>query len=778
MTEAIAGSRFVGRSVHRVDDDRLVSGGGRYVADVQLRGELHACFVRSEHAHARILGIRTAAAEGAEGVIAVLTGRELNSFVAGDMHATEYLGHAAHAPLVPLVTDMVRFVGEPVAIVVARDRYLAEDAAELVEVDYEVLTPVLDYERAVDDLEHLVWTERGTNIAERVGRPIDVELQQVLDNAPHVITKTFRQHRQTPAPLETRGVIAEWTAQELRVHISSQFPFEVRAVVSRITGIPMHRVRVLIGDVGGGFGQKAYMPHDEQVVVIAAVYLQRTVKWIEDRHENLIASTQSRHEQMTVTFAVDDDGVLLGAHVDHMADIGAHPVFTTGGGAVFVCMIFPGPYRIPRFAYRSTSVFTNTCSRGAYRGPWQVESVAREAMMDCVARELCIDPLEIRRRNVLHEEDLPYASPGGMLIRAVSPAASLEHAAELIDEPAFRLRQHAALATGRLLGLGIALYIEPQPGSQHSTDGVTLKVTTTGMVEVAQASGDHGQGLTTTTAQLVADTLGVDVADVVVRQGDTALAPFGGGTGGSRSGPMLGAAVLEASGKLRDLILEHAAERLEAAPADLMIEAGVISVRGTPTASVTLADLARDAHRSAGSSDLARGLSIVNHFRPPVAFTYSNACHVCTVEVDRATGVTTILRYVVSEDCGNVINPAIVDGQIAGGVAQGIGGALYEHVRYDDIGNPLTSTFMDYLMPTIGEVPIIEIEHRPTPGVTPGGFKGVGEGGVIGAVPAVLNAVADALASIGAEITDQPLTPPRLLAAMRSHALGRPATDD
>jgi len=760
------GGRFIGRSVARVDDSRLLLGEGCYVADVAPPGALHVHFVRSQYARARIRAIDVDAARAAEGVVAVLTGHELNSWLKGDMHATDYLGHAAHAPLIPLVTDEVHFTGEPIVLVVARDRYLAEDAAELVDIDYEPLSPVLDYEIAVDSTDPLVWPDRGSNIAERVGQPFDDELQHILDCAPHVITRTFRQHRQTPAPIETRGVVAEWSSNELRVHIASQFPNEARAVLSRITGVPPHQVRVIIGDVGGGFGQKAYLPHDEQIVVLASVALRRTLKWIEDRTENLIASTQSRHEQMTVTMAVDDDGIILGASVDHMADIGAHPVFTTGGGAVFVCMIFPGPYRIPKYRFRSTSVFTNTCSRGAYRGPWQVESVAREGMMDAIARTIGVDPVEIRRRNVLHADDLPYASPGGMVIHSVSPSESLEHAVEMIDYDEFRIRQRTVAEAGRLIGLGIALYVEPQPGGQHTTDGITMRVTSVGKVEVAQASGDHGQGLTTTSAQLVADALGVDISDVIVRQGDTAIAPHGGGTGGSRSGPMLSAAVLEAASLLRARILDHAAERLEANPDDLEMIDGVVIVRGTPSLTLSLRDIAQSAYRPSAQSTNGRGLAIVNHFSPPVPFTYSNACHICTVEVDPCTGVTSVVRYIVSEDCGNMINPAIVDGQIAGGVVQGIGGVLYEHVAYDDIGNPLASTFVDYLIPTIAEAPRIEIHHRPTPGITPGGFKGVGEGGVIGAVPAVLNAVADALAQVGATITDQPLTPPRVLAAL------------
>jgi carbon-monoxide dehydrogenase large subunit len=550
------------------------------------------------------------------------------------------------------------------------------------------------------------------------------------------------------------------------VHLASQFPHESRAVISRITGVPLHQVRVIVGDVGGGFGQKAYLPHDEQIVVLAAVKLRRTIKWIEDRGENLTAATQSRHEQMAVTMAVDDNGVILGAYVDHMADIGAHPVFTTGGGAVFVCMVFPGPYRVPRFGFRSTSVFTNTCSRGAYRGPWQVESVAREAMMDEIARQLELDPVEVRRVNVLRPVDLPYASPGGLVIHSVSPADSLEHAVEMIGYDSVRGAQDDAGNSDHLVGVGIALYVEPQPGRTSAGDGISMRITPDGRIEVAQASGDHGQGLTTTSAQIVADAIGVDVSDVVVRQGDTAVAPYGGGTGGSRSGPMLGAALLETSTMLRERIFDHAADQLECSPDDLEMRDGAVTVRGTPTIAIALESIARSAYKHSDSATTHRGLSVVNHFDAPVPFAFSNACHICVVDVHRRTGVTTVRRYVVSEDCGNMINPAIVDGQISGGVLQGIGGALYEHVVYDDAGNPLTGTFVDYLMPTIAEAPLIEIGHRPTPGATPGGFKGVGEGGVIGAVPAVLNAVADALARVGAVVPDQPLTPPRLLEAI------------
>jgi carbon-monoxide dehydrogenase large subunit len=761
--------RFVGQAVPRKEDPRLLTGRGRYVDDVRLPGMLHAHFVRSDLARGRITRLDLAAAREAPGVVAVLTAEDLNP-AAGPMLPTLFVGGALGrgAPLVPLAPGDVRFVGDPIAVVLAEDRYLAEDAAELVEVDYDPQLPIVDYETARDGAGavHPGWED---NVAAQMEVPVDPGLQEIFDTAAHVVTETFHQHRYSAVPMETRGVVANWDPyrEQLEVWLASQNPHEARLVFSRVTGLPENRVRVMIGDVGGGFGLKNFTGREEQVVVLASHHLGRPVKWSEDRREHLIASAHARIERVTAKMAVDSEGRFLAAHVDHLDDIGAYPIGGGSAGAM-VALFFTGAYRVPRLAWKTASLFTNTCGRAAYRGPWQMETTAREQMVDVVARAIGMDPLELRRRNVVRRDELPYTMPGGMVLENVSPSETLEQAASAIDYAGFRQQQAAALAEGRLLGIGLSLYIEPQTGmGPFANEPAHVRVQPDGRVDVFLGSGAHGQGLETTTAQLVAEHLGVDIDDVTVHQGDTESTPFGPGTGGSRSGPMLGAAVQQAATEVRDKAFAIAAHLLEASPDDLTIEKGVISVAGSPQPSVTLGQVAAAAYLNAAAlpAGIEPGLEVMVRYKAPAGM-YSNACHACTVEVDRLTGAVTVIRYVVSEDCGVMINPNIVEGQIAGGVAQGIGGALFEHNVYDGEGNPMAATFLDYLLPTAGDIPDIEYHHVETPASTLGGYKGVGEGGAIGAPPAVFNAVADALAQVGARITDQPLTPVRVRTAL------------
>ncbi len=774
MTTTSAG-RFVGQSVKRREDPRLVAGRGTYVDDVVVPGMLHAAFVRSDLARARITRIDLAAARALLGVHAVLSAAELDVGL-GSMQPTMFSGDAPpapNAPVRPLAVDDVRFVGDPIVIVVAESRYVAEDACELVEIDFEPLPPVVDAEAAArgggDDVVH---PELGSNIAMHIPTPPDPELDAAFDGAAHVVTETIVQHRHANVPMETRGVVARFepASGDLDVWISSQNPHEVRQVCSRLLGVDEHHIRVQIGDVGGGFGQKYFCQRDELSVIAAAHRLGRAVKWIEDRRENLIASIHARSDRATISLAADADGTLLGARFDHVEDCGALPVGGTGGTGPFAAMLFPGPYRLPKMGWVATSVWTNTCGRGAYRGPWMFETVAREEMLDLLAREVGIDPLELRRRNVVAAAELPFATATGMMLEHVTPAETLEQAVGIIDYDAFRAEQARAFAEeGRLLGVGIGLYVEPTSmGSGNlGVETATVRIQPGGTVTVLLGTGSHGQGVETTMAQVVAEHLGVELDDVVVVQGDTASAPFGAGTGGSRTAVVAGGATREASLNVREKVVQIAAHLLEAAPEDLEVEDSRISVRGTPTRGVTLAEVARLALNDPGQlpPELDRGLdSTVSYQAPPI--TWSNACHVCTVEVDARTGQVEVLRYVVSEDCGVMINPMIVEGQIAGGVVQGIGGVLYEHVVYDEDGNPLTTTFMDYLLPTTTEVPMVEYGHVETRSPTPGGHKGMGEGGAIGSPPAVFNAVADALALRGIKVTEQPLTPDRILAAL------------
>ena len=451
---------------------------------------------------------------------------------------------------------------------------------------------------------------------------------------------------------------------------------------SRATGVPENNVRVQIGDVGGGFGLKSFVGRDEISVVMAAHMLNATVKWTEDRRENLIASAHARQERVDATMSVDADGIIQACDIAHFDDSGAFPM-PGGSAGPLVGMLFTGPYKVQHLGWSSTTVYTNTCGSAAYRGPWMMETTAREEMMDRVAREIGLDPLEFRRRNILQTSDLPYLCPGGMSIEFVTPAETLDQVAEELGYDEFRAAQAQATAEGRYIGVGLAVYVEPQTNvGAYATDPANIRMHPDGRVDVFIGSGAHGQGLETTTAQLVAENLGVDYLDVTVRQGDTDSAPFGPGTGGSRSGPMIGQAVTEASILLRDKVVAIAAHLLEASPDDLEVAEGTVSVKGTPTKSVPVQQVAWAAYQQSGTlpPELDRTLEVVHRSVAPTNM-WSNAAHGATVEVDPDTGKVEILRYVVSEDCGRMINPNIVDGQVHGGVAQGIGGAALRAQR-------------------------------------------------------------------------------------------------
>ncbi len=766
-------ARLVGNRISRKEDPRLLTGRGRYVDDVVVPGMLHVAFARSDIARGRIVGVDVAAAREAHGVVAVLTAVDLNLVLVGPMGATPVLSMGPPGPNKVLADDEVRYVGDPYALVVAKTRALAEDALELIELDVEPLPPVVDYTTALESSER-VHPETDSNVAGAMPMPPDDELRAIFESAPHVLTEHYVQNRYLAVPMETRGIVASWQphAGSFDVFVSTQSPHDVRTVTSRITGVTESRIRVQMGDVGGGFGQKAYLARDEQIVVLASYHLGKPLKWIEDRRENLLAATTSRAECCTVTVAADQEGKILGIGADHLDEVGAYP--QAGSAAAMGAVIFTGPYRIPKLAFESRSAFTNTCSRAPYRGPWQFETYFREQAVDSLARKLGMDPLELRRRNVLQRDELPYTLPLGIPLFDVSPAETLEQAASMVDYDAFRVWQREQLAVGRLLGVGIGLYIEPQSMiGPYSTEPAHIRIQPDGTVGVYLGSGSHGQGLETTTAQLVSEFLGVPFDDISVHQGDTNETPYAFGTGGSRSGPILGAAIQGAAQRLRHKVTEIAAHLLEAAPEDIDVVDGIASVRGTPTQSRTVAEIAHAAYLEPGSlpPGMEPGLEILHRYTSDQLFVFSNACHLCTVEIDPHTGVVTLLRYIVSEDCGVMINPSIVEGQIAGGAVQGIGGALLEDFVYDEQGNPLTSTFMDYLLPTATDVPEIEFGHIETPASTPGHYKGVGEGGAIGAPAAVANAVNDALSLVGAHVAVAPFTPARIVEALA--AVGR-----
>lgn len=765
MTDLATGTtRYAGSSVARREDPRLLTGRGTFVDDIVRPGMLHACFVRSPHARARVVRIDIGEALALPGVHAVFTAADLNAGAHPVWFTTESRS-APGTPLLPLADGEVRFVGDPVALVVAESRYVAEDACDLVLVDYEPLPALADYELA-DGAAESVHDAYPGNVAGTMAGGRHEDAERAIASAPHVVEHTIRQQACAAAPMETRGIVCEWdpACGEMTIWAATQAPHEVRSVCARLLGIPESRIRVIMRDTGGGFGQKVVPLREELCVMLAARRVPAAVKWIEDRRENLMAAGQARHEHARVRMAFDGEGRFLAATIDHVQDVGAYPVPWPVGPGAAVGMLFPGPYRIPVTAFTHRSVFSNTAGRTAYRGPWAFESVAREVTLDIAARRLGMDPAELRRRNMLRAGDLPYVNGNGMPYSHMSPLETFERALELIGYAEFRRRQAAGRVAGRYLGVGTCTYVEPTtPGYGHyGSEGATIRIEPDGTVTVCTSGGSTGNSLETTVAQLAADALGVAIDDVRTVQGDTGHAPYGAGTGGSRSGAMTAGAVAAAAAVVRARVAAVAAHLLEAAVEDIDVAGGRAFVRGAPAKGISLADVAEVAYfrPEALPPGLGAGLEATERYTTPSPLPiWANATHACTCEVDPDTGAVTIERYVVVEDCGPMINPAVVAGQIAGGTVQGIGGAILEELAYDADGNPLATTFMDYLVPTACDVPLIEQDHIVTPGPGPGGYKGVGEGGAIGAPPAVINAVADALAPLGVVVDRLPLSP-------------------
>jgi aerobic carbon-monoxide dehydrogenase large subunit len=769
-------ARYVGARIRRVEDVRLLTGHGTYVGDVTLPGMLHARFVRSPVAHASISGIDTTTALTAPGVRFVFTAADLNPGVKEQWHTA--MGPAGpETPRPPLAEDEVRFVGDPVALVVAETEAMAVDASELVEVDYDPLPAVVDYITA-EQAGALVHAVHGSNvIGELAGRPATA-LDETFAGAAHVVRETIYQHASAAAPLEGRGLIVDYAGAtgDVTIYAATQAPHEVRLFCSRLLGIPEHRVRVIMRDTGGGFGQKVMVQRDEMCVMLAAPKVGAPLRWVEDRSENLLAAGKSRQEHGDARVAFAGDGTIQGAYIDFVQDCGAYPTPWPVGTAAAVGMLFPGPYRVPRAGFTSKAVYTNTVGRSAYRGPWQFETLAREVLLDIAARRIGIDAIELRRRNLLRREDLPYRNSNGMTYDSISPLETFEQALCILDYEGFRAEQAAARASGRYLGVGTSSYVEPStPGyGSYGTEAASIRVEPSGAVNVYIAGGSTGNSIETTVIQLTADALGVRIDDVHTIQGDTAITSFGAGTAGSRSASMTAGAVRETATGLHQRICAIAAHRLEAATEDIEVAESRAYVRGTPAIGLSLAEIAALAYfePSALPPGVPAGLEASARYTSTHSSIWVNATHVCTCEVDSATGRVVLLRYIVSEDCGPMINPDVVEGQIAGGVVQGIGGVLFEHLAYDEAGNPLATTFLDYLVPSAAEVPSIEFGHVETPSPGPGGYKGVGEGGAIGAPPAVVNAVADALSPFGVTVTRLPLSPQRIVALLEGTTHG------
>lgn len=756
-------ARFVGASVPRREDPRLLRGGGRYTDDIVLPGMVHAAVLRSPIARGRITQLDTTEAAAAPGVVGVLTGRD----GVPAMKLGMATGSAVPA-FSALAVDDVRYVGDPIAIVVAESRALAEDAVGLIDVDFEALSPVVEIEQAVEQTSERVHPDLESNVSWTMSTPTSPELEDAFAGAAHVVSETVRQNRYVPAPMECRASIADWDARSstLTLHTSTQSVHLSRTFLAEILELPETSIRIVTADVGGSFGQKAFLSREEVAVAWASMRLRVPIKWVEDRQENLMCS-QARDERITVRVGVDAEGHILAAQVDVTANVGTYPYMAPEVVPMMAALYFSGPYRIPHLQWTGTSVYTNTSPHVPYRGPWMVETTGREVVFDLVAREIGMDPAEFRRRNILTEDEVPTTTPSGIPFEDCYPLRAYEAALNRAQYEEMRARQTEARKDGRYLGIGLSSYVEPTgPGSAgaRSVESATIRIEPSGRASVLLSTGSQGQGVETTMAQIAADELGIPLEDITVLQGDSSVSPYGKGTGGSAVAPIAGGVVRLSAGKIRQKLLAIAAHMLECAVDDLEVGDGAVSVVGSPSNRLTIAELATVAYDDLDKlpADIEPGLEETSRYRPPPV-TLANATHVCLVEVDPTFGLVKILDYVVGEDCGVMINPMIVEGQVAGGVVQGIGGVLLEDLPYDEDGNPQAVILKDYLLPTAELVPTIRFAHVETPGQTPGGHKGVGEGGAIGAPAAVINAVADALSPFGARVTTLPITPERVL---------------
>ena len=771
-----SGTTWVGRSIRRLEDPALVSGRGRFTAD--LPATHHLRFVRSPVAAGKIG--RIAAPDGAQ----LITAADLEGAksIVPMLHKFNY--RPVGQPV--LASDAVRFVGEPIAAVVAASAAAAEDMAERVDLEIEEATPVIDARAALAVGAPQIHAEAPGNVILE-GKFKSPDFDTAWKDASKIVKLEARSRRQNATPMEARGGHAACDAATGRVTLicATQMPHLMRTAIADVLGMPEADLRVIAPDVGGGFGQKMSLASEYIVLVWLARKLKSSVAWSEDRRENLIASFHSRDQYVTLEGAFDKTARLIALKADVVSNVGAYSCFpTTCGIEPLMAMAeMPGPYDVQHYECQARGVLTNTCTMAPYRGVSRpVITFALERLMDKAAAAFAIDPVDIRRRNLI--DKFPYTSAIGLEYDVGSYRETLEMAVKAIDLPAFRARQQQERSKGRHLGIGFATFSERTGYGSPAfaargmdiTPGwetVILTVDPSGFVEARIGASPHGQGLRTTLAQIIADEIGVTPDLIKVVHGDTDHTPYGWGTFASRSLVISGGATLIAARKVRAKLIKIASTMLEAAEGDIILADGVAKIAGTDRV-IPIARLAREAytqtHRFKG--EIEPGLIETGTYDPPG--TFSNACHVAIVEVDADTGRVVVERYVVAEDAGRLINPMIAEGQVHGGIAQGIGNALLEEIIYDENGSILTANLADYMPPTAREIPPIELHHIETPSVNSiTKAKGLGEGGTIGAPAAVLNAINDALAPFGAQIDEMPATPQRIRAALR--ALGKAA---
>ncbi len=782
MTHRESGG-LIGRPVRRQEDPRLLRGKGAYVSDVSLPGLLHLAVLRSPHAHARIRRADFSALETLPGIVSVI--------VADDVKGLGQLPVLAHPPgqrqtgYPVLPADRVLYVGQPVAAVVAESRYVAQDGLDRMQVEYEVLRAVTDLVQATSAGAPRLYEDWPDNIA--VARDIGTgDPDRVFAGAHAVVEATFKIPRQTAAPLEGRAVCAAFDrgTGELTVWASSQAPHQLRTVLAAVLDLDEERIRVIVPDVGGGFGVKLHYYPEEVLACVAAMRLGRPVKWVEDRSEHFVATVHAREQTAHARAAFDERGTLLALKVHVRGDVGAH-LHTKGAGPIFLGgVVLPGQYAVPHFRARLEAVVTNKVPFGAYRGfGMQQAAFVIERLMDIAASRLHLDPAEIRRRNFVPPDAFPYKNAAGLLYDSGNYRQALEHALAIADYRGLREMQARERAKGRLIGIGLASYVEvtgmgpsrlmaAMGNRQGGYETALVRLDASGGATVSTGVVEIGQGIRSSLAQVAGQVLGLPHERVRVVLGDTQLCPYSCyGTADSRGSVVGGAAVLEAARALRTRIVRLAAHVLEAGEDDIEVVDGACRVRGAPGRALAFAAIAREAFRG---QNLPPGMDpggLEARFTyQPDNWTFPYGVHVVALEVTRDVGTVDILGYWIAHDCGPLINPMLVDGQIHGGVAQGIGGALLEELVYDEAGQLLCRTFMDYALPTAAKVPPLVVAHLETPSPhTPGGRKGMAEGGTIGAPAAIANAVADALSEAGVDnggVDFYPLTPSRVFALM------------
>jgi aerobic carbon-monoxide dehydrogenase large subunit len=775
--EIHARPKIIGARVKRTEDPRLLTGLGAYTDDRQVMRVLHVAFRRSDQSHARIRAIDCSKARAAPRVVAVFTAEDLHDLVK-PLVATSRMANYYATPILPLARGKVRYVGEAVVGIVAESRYHAEDALELVTIDYEPLPVVIDAEQAVRPGAPLLHEEAGTNVL--VGREFKRgDADAACESAPVRVKSRFRMHRKTPLAIEPRVCLAEYEPgrDALTLHSATQVPGIVRDALATALDIPGHRIRVVAPDVGGGFGGKGSLYPEEIFVCAAARQLARPVKWTSDRMEDFTASSQSFDEIVDAELALDNEGRILALRADVIGDVGAYSIYpwTAGLEPVQVVSFLPGPYRLQNYRGRVRAVATSKAPTGPYRGVGRpISTFVMERLMDMAAAKIGIDAKDIRLRNLIAADELPYKAASGIVWDKSGFQECLNAACGAIGYDTLRARQKEARAAGRWIGIGIACYAEltgigsrisvaPGMPINTGTETAIIRIDSTGAVTAAFGVASHGQGLETTLAQVVAEHLGARFEDIRIVQGDSAAVPGGTGTYASRSMVLAGGAATLAAQAVREKVLNAASHLLEAAAADLVADDGKVSIAGTDR-SVTFREVARAVYSEMGRlpPDARDELAATKTY-DPVFGTTTSATHIATVEIDPETYEIRVDRFVVAEDCGKLVNPLIVDGQVHGGVAQGIGAALYEEIVYDEQGQINTASLVDYLVPSACEIPSMQVVHLESESPTTlGGFRGMGEGGTIGAPAAVANAVADALSPLGIEIDELPVTPERL----------------